>query len=189
MTATGVIRVGKIVGCHGLKGEMKIRPNSEEADWADNAKKLGVQLGKAEAKWLTVASVRFQGPLVVVRFNELIDRTAAEPYIGAIIFAESDVLVEPETTADEYWADDIIGLTVIDEQTKRRRGVVKDLLSSSGSDYLEIQIDDVSETVVVPFINKFFPTVDLAAKTVSVDLLGDFLSAPAEPVTDATLGE
>src|SRR5690606_32866787 len=89
----------------------------------------------------------------------------------------------PAPAEGEYWADDLIGLTVVDVQTGRKRGVIKDLLVSGGSDFLEVQLEDSTETVVIPFIEQFFPTVDLENGTVTVDLLSDFFSTAKEPVT------
>jgi 16S rRNA processing protein RimM len=101
--------------------------------------------------------------------------------VGSLLYAHSESLPQPEE--DEYWVDDLIALDVVDLQTNRKRGTVKDLLSSGGQDFLEIQLEDSSHTVVIPFISKFFPTVDVANKTISVDLLSDFLSMANEPVT------
>lgn len=180
--SSSTVRIGKIVGCHGLRGELKVRPASDEADWAETAESLILKHPKTGQEIrATVDSTRYQGPLVLVRFQEYPDRTAAEPLIGSTLYADMDALPPPDE--DEYWADDLIGLTVVDHQTGRTRGTVKDLLSSAGSDFLEIQIEGSSETVVVPFINHFFPHVDLEKGTVTVDLLGDFLGEPNLPVT------
>jgi 16S rRNA processing protein RimM len=187
------VRIGKIVGCHGLRGELKVRPASEDATWADSIKEISLTLPKTAARpastdiTATVESVRFQGPLVVIRLREYPDRTAAEPLVGALLYTNFADLSSPQE--DEYWADDLIGLSVIDVQTGRTRGVVKDLLSSAGSDFLEIQLEDSTETAVIPFINQFFPTVDLEKRTIAVDLLGDFLAIHTEPVTVDRLKE
>jgi 16S rRNA processing protein RimM len=117
----------------------------------------------------------------VLHFTGLDDRNQVEPLVGSLLYAHSESLPQPEE--DEYWVDDLIALDVVDLQTNRKRGTVKDLLSSGGQDFLEIQLEDSSHTVVIPFISKFFPTVDVANKTISVDLLSDFLSMANEPVT------
>lgn len=177
-----LVRIGKIIGCHGLRGELKVRPASEDAEWAESIKTLVLQNPKnAEKMQVTVVSTRFQGPLVVIKLREYADRTAAEALIGFTLYTDSAILSPP--VDGEFWVDDLIGLTVIDAKTGRKRGVVKDLLSSTGSDFLEIQIDESPQTVVIPFIDQFFPTVDTANRTITVDLLSDFLSMHSEPVT------
>lgn len=177
-----LVRIGKIVGCHGVRGDVKIRPASEDAAWARPGLKLTLKHHKTgEHKHFTIKTARVQGPLIIAGFDGIPDRNAIEPLVGSTLFAHLDDLPEPEE--GEFWVDDLIGLTVVDAQNGRKRGVVKDLLSSSGTDFLEIQIEDSEETAVIPFIEKFFPTVDLEARTVSIDLLSDFLSMANDPVT------
>lgn len=177
-----LVRIGKIVGCHGVRGDVKIRPASDHADWAEPGLKITLKHHKTgEHKHFKIKTARIQGPLVIAGFEDIPDRNAVEPLVGSTLFAHLDDLPNPE--AGEFWVDDLIGLTVVDAENGRKRGVVKDLLSSSGTDFLEIQLEDSVETVVIPFIEKFFPTVDLEAKTVSIDLLSDFLSMSQAPVT------
>lgn len=177
-----LVRIGKIVGCHGVRGDVKIRPASEDASWAEPGQKIILKHGKTgEHQHFTIKTARDQGPLIIVGFEGVPNRTAIEPLIGSTLFADIADLAEPDE--GEFWVDDLIGLSVIDAQNARKRGVVKDLLSSSGTDFLEIQIEDSGQTVVIPFIDKFFPEVDLEKGTVSIDLLSDFLSMSTGPVT------
>jgi 16S rRNA processing protein RimM len=176
------VRIGKIVGCHGIRGELKVRPASEDSAWADSLKAVLLKKkGEATEKHLNIRSMRRHGPHVLLTLEGFADRTLAEPLLGSDLFANVADLPEPEE--DEYWADDLIGLAVVDAETGRKRGVVKDLLSSSGSEFLEIKLEDAHETVVIPFIHRFFPDVDLNAKTITIDLLNEFLSLSNEPVT------
>lgn len=179
---TNHVRIGKIVGCHGVRGDVKVRPASDDAEWAETVRQLLLKNPKTgEEKSVTIQTIRHQGPLVIIRLEGLDNRTAVEPLVGATLYADVSALPKPDE--DEFWVDDLIGLTVIDVETGRVRGKVKDLLSSAGSDFLEIQLGDSEQTVVIPFINKFFPEVSLSNGTVSIDLLSDFLSLSNEPVT------
>lgn len=176
------IRIGKIIGFHGVRGDVKVRPTSEEADWAAVGNTLQIQNSKGnDVRSVTIQHFRRQGPLIILHFKEYENRTLVEPFLGFTVYTEQAGLPEPED--GEYWVDDMIGLAVIDSETGRIRGKVKDLLSSSGSDFLEIQIDDSNETVVIPFNDHFFPIVNIEAGTVTMDLLSDFLSLSASPVT------
>lgn len=181
------VRIGKIVGFHGVRGEVKVRPASDDAAWAESLKRVFVKnpKGNDPGKLMHIAGIRPHGPNFLMLFDGFGNRTLVESMLGAELFADLSELPPPEE--GEYWADDLIGLTVVDKETGRKRGVVKDLLSSGGSDFLEIQLEESPETVVIPFIDRFFPEVSLEAKTVSVDLLTDFLNA--EPVTTNRIEE
>lgn len=176
------VRIGKIVGCHGVRGDVKIRPTSEDAEWADEIRQVLLKNPKSGMEQsVTVQGIRHQGPLVILHFEGMDNRNLVEPLVGSFLYADVSDLPPPDE--DEFWVDDVIGLAVVDAQTGRQRGRVKDLLSSAGSDFLEIQLEDSEQTVVVPFIDKFFPEVSVENGTVSIDLLSDFLAISNEPVT------
>jgi len=179
------IRIGKIVGCHGIRGDLKLRPASD-ADWVGNLREITLHQGKNSQPHKIKKSWK-HGNLVLVHLEGVDTRNAAELLIDATVFASREDLPEPDE--GEFWADDLIGLKVVDAQTGRQRGVVKDLLSSSGQDYLEIQLDDSKETAIIPFQDHFFPEVDVEGGQVTIDLLGDFLSETTAPVTSERLEE
>lgn len=182
------VRIGKIVGFHGVRGEVKVRPASEDADWADSLERVSVRkAGDKTGKLLNITAMRRHGTNVLMTFEGYGNRNLVEPLLGSELYADIEDLPEPEE--GEYWADDLIGLSVVDAQTGRVRGTVKDLLSSGGSDFLEIQLEEARETVVIPFINRFFPEVNLEARTVSIDLLSEFLALSNEPVTQDRMVE
>jgi 16S rRNA processing protein RimM len=177
------VRVGKIVGCHGVRGDVKLRPSSEEADWAMAGVTVYLKDKVGLERPLTIQNIRQQGPLLILHFKELENRTQAEPFVGSALFAAVADLKPPKE--GEYWVDDLIGLSVLDAETSRVRGKVKDILSSGGTDFLEIQLEGSTETAVIPFNEHFFPTVDIENKTITVDLLSDFLDP--KPVSDSHL--
>ncbi len=174
------VRIGKIVGCHGVRGDLKVRPASD-SDWVGVLKEVALQHGKAAPQVLKIKKTWKHGPLILMHLEGIDSRNAAEPLIGALLFADRDALPAPDE--DEFWADDLIGLNVLDTETNRKRGVVKDLLSSGGQDYLEIQLEESDQTVVIPFLERFFPIVDLEAGHITIDLLSDFLTMSTAPVT------
>ncbi|HEY9744962.1 MAG TPA: ribosome maturation factor RimM [Oculatellaceae cyanobacterium] len=176
------VRVGKIVGCHGVRGDVKVRPTSREAEWAVAGATLSLRDEKSGRELsATVQSARHHGNLVILHVQGLENRTEAETWIGSTLYASLSDLSPPGE--DEYWVDDLIGLSVLDAETGRIRGTVKDVLSSTGTEFLEITLEESSETVVIPFNRHFFPVVDLENKTVTIDLLSDFLSIASKPVT------
>jgi 16S rRNA processing protein RimM len=179
--STEEVRIGKIVGCHGVRGDLKIRPASD-SDWVGALRETTLKQGKShDGQLYKIKKAWNHGPLVLMHLEGVDSRNAAEPLVGSILYANRDQL--PAPSEDEFWADDVIGLDVIDAETGRKRGMIKDLLSSGGQDYLEIQLEDNGQTVVIPFLNHFFPEVDLEKKQVTIDLLSDFLAMSSEPVT------
>jgi 16S rRNA processing protein RimM len=198
---TEQVRIGKIVGCHGVRGDLKIRPASD-AQWVGSLREIILHPAKPSspknpaqkvspqkistqeepaAQSYKIRKAWFHGNLVLMHLEGVDTRNDAELLVEATLYARRENL--PEPAEDEFWADDVIGLSVIDAETGRKRGEVKDLLSSSGQDYLEIKLEESNETVIIPFLNHFFPEVDVEKGELKIDLLSDFLSMSTAPVT------
>jgi len=148
------VRIGKIVGCHGIRGDLKVRPASDP-DWVDDLEQVNLQLGNSQAlQTYRIKNAWQHGQLVLVHLEGVDTRNAAELLINATLFAKREDLPAPQE--GQFWVDQLLGLNVIDVQTGRKRGIVKDLLSSSGQDYLEIQLEDSDQTAIVyPNNNNF----------------------------------
>ena len=159
-----IVRIGKITGCQGLKGDLKVRPAQYNPDWAtgkDTLKTVEARL-KDKTLSLTVASVRQLPNLLTLRFEGYPDRTAAEKLLGAELFAAREDLPAPQ--ADEFWVDDLIGLAVYEREGGRHLGHVADILSAGGQDYLEVAplsaTDKKDDFKIIPFVKRFFPVID-----------------------------
>lgn len=155
--ADTLVRIGQIVGFHGLKGDLKVRPTNFPPDWPGQLKELQLVLGKEE-RWLKIKRAEIRDRLVWVRFEGFPDRTSVESFIKATLFARPEDL--PELEDDEQYADDLIGMTVRDLKTQTDIGSVKDLVSAGQQDYLEIQVTAKNDTVIIPYNEHFFPKVD-----------------------------
>ncbi len=168
MTQDKLVRIGKIVGCHGLKGEVKVRPASDDPTWVGAIGEVFLQPG---LKSLPIQRATRKDRMVYLVFQGLSTRNDVEPLVGRELFAPLEVLPEPEE--NEYWVDDMLGLAVMDESGKVL-GTVKDVLSSGGMEYLEIVLSENSKTHLIPFIDHFFPTVDMEKRQVVVANLEGF---------------
>lgn len=176
-----LVRIGKITGCHGLQGHVKVRPAQDKPDWAAGKNRLcGVMAKQGEkALKLVIETAKLRDKLLLLRFEGYPDRTAAEALIGAELYADRDAL--PGPGKDEYWVDDLLGLSVIEQETGVKKGTVSDILSSGGQDFLEVALADSTETKIVPFVPHFFPGVDVANQTITVAGLAGFLEPEGRP--------
>jgi len=168
------LKIGKIVGFHGLKGDAKVRPSDPNADWSDSLKQIFVFDAKTgQAKRLEICNSKHNGPHVLLRFNGYADRTQAEPLMGLELYALATDLPKPD--GDQYYASDLIGLDVYIPEMAEPLGVVNDIVSSTGSDFLEIRVTASNEMILVPFLAHFFPLVDLAEKRITLDMPPGFI--------------
>ena len=114
---------------------------------------------------LTIASSSTSGGKLVVQFESVDDREAAEALRGVRLLLPASarpVLDDP----DDFYDTDLIGLAARSVDGAEL-GPVRDVLHAGGADYLVLDHD--GREVLVPFVRAIVPTVDMAGKVVVVD--------------------
>lgn len=176
------VRVARIGKPHGVRGEVTVElftddPRARFAPGSvlevQTARERGRGEGTAPAgagspqlEHVTVSGSRWNKNVLVARFEEIEDRTAAEAARGLELFAEAADL---ELDDDEWHQDDLLGLTAVDiTRDDARIGTVKALIQGVAQDLLEITPDGGGRPVLIPFVEKIVPEVDLDAGVVLV---------------------
>ncbi len=173
-------RVGEIVTFVGLKGIMKVRPDSNSPSiYLDIQNVLLKPVNKdVKGKTLepiqaTVKDVRVVKNFLQIQLNGYDSRTAVEKFRGVDIFTvKSDLR---DLGENEWWVNDLIGLEVYTSAGKLV-GTVCDAPGEHG-EFLEIKkaANTNEETVIVSFVKELFPIVDIKARRIEVvDLPGLF---------------
>src|SRR3954451_19569757 len=99
------VTIGRITSAHGLKGEVRIDPDTDFPD--RYARGASVWLGD---KPLTVQASRWDLKALLVKFEGIDDRDAAEGLIGSPLSAEA----RPDLADNSFYQHDIIGMTSVD---------------------------------------------------------------------------
>ena len=158
------LAVGRIARPHGVQGELVVEVRTDEpAERFAVGSTLDVQLRSGERSTLTVAAARPIGARLLVRFESITGRDAAESLRGALLTVDSASL-PPPADPDEFYDHQIEGLSaqLADGTTI---GVVSEVLHGPGGELLVIVREDDRAEVLVPFVRDIVPTVDLAAGT------------------------
>jgi 16S rRNA processing protein RimM len=160
--------VGRIGKAHGLRGDVTINVRTDEPDrrFAPGSV-LDVEAPSGSAttlRTLTVASARWHSSVLLVRFEEIPDRNAAEAARGIVLHASVPADATPDDP-DEFYDHQLIGLTAynLDGVTI---GEVTGLVHGA-QDLLEIRATDGRATLV-PFVKALVPEVDPVARRVVV---------------------
>ena len=165
------IVVGKVVGAHGVKGEVKLTLSIDDPAFLRTTKTLYIE-GR-QRKPLTVRSVRFHQNMALIAFESTPDRTAAESLRGRELSVPFDQL--PVLEEDEFYVAQIIGLNVITEDGEAL-GKVVDVMFTGANEVYVVKGDKYGE-VLIPALVSVIGTVDLEAGTMTVTLpeglLGD----------------
>jgi 16S rRNA processing protein RimM len=157
MAKTVEVVVGLIGRAHGIRGDVTIDVRTDEPE-----RRFAVgQTLRAEdgLRTFTVASARDHSGRLLVHFEQLPDRTAAEAARGIVLVADVDPAERPEDE-EEFYDRQLIGLEVraVDGA---HVGTVTDVLHLPLQDTLEVDTDDGVR--LIPFVSAVVPRVDLTA--------------------------
>jgi 16S rRNA processing protein RimM len=170
-----VARVGR---AHGIRGEVtvELRTDAPGERFVRGAR-LHVTGGHtlAGVEAVTVASARDNNGTLLLGFEEVADRTAAEALRGALL--EADVPDDPGEP-DAWYDHQLVGLRVVDPAGAPLGDVVA-VEHPPAQDLLVVRRPD-GETRLVPFVAALVPTVDVQGGVVVVDAPPGLLDDPAE---------
>jgi len=170
--------VGRVGRAHGLRGEVlvDVRTDSPELRLAPGAV---LATDPADAGPLTIGTGRVHSGRLLLHFDGVADRTAAEALRGVLLLAEVDPDVLPDDE-DEWYDHQLVGLDAVLADGELL-GHVREVLHLPGHDVLAVTRPDGIE-VLVPFVTEIVPDVDVAANRLVVTPPPGLL----EPLTQET---
>ncbi len=147
-----LIIIGKITGAHGVRGELKVYPLTDDPRRFLKLKECytcGQNFEKSEA--VACASARLDRGNVLVRFEGVADRDRAELLRGRFIAVTRDNAVK--LRKDSYFITDLKGLKVIDDD-RGEVGIVIDCFETGPQFTLEIRRDK-KKNLMIPFVKAY----------------------------------
>lgn len=166
MNKAARICVAKIGAAHGVRGEVRLWPFTEDPLAVLHYSPL---TSKDGARQFEVARARAAKDHLVASLKGVTDRDAAERLNGIELYIARDAL--PDTDEGEYYHADLIGLAAIDPQGIAI-GTVTAIHNFGAGDIIEIAPKS-GPSLLLPFTNAVVPTVDLAAGHVVIELPGE----------------
>ena len=156
------LEVGKIVSTHGLKGEVKVVP------WCDSAEFLcefdELYLDSNGATKIQVLSAKVHKNIVLMRIEAIDSIEKAELLRENILFMNRDDVELPE---GEHFIQDILGLNVIDIDTNNCYGKVTDVLKTGANDVYQVTNDD-GKDFLIPVIEDVICEMDIDNKLMKI---------------------
>lgn len=158
--------IGRVAKVHGLRGELAVdvRTDSPEQRFAVGST-LDATLRAGEVRHLTVSAARNHSGRLLVRFDGVDDRTAAEELRGALLIADTGSL-PPTEDPEEFYDHELEGLAVV-ALDGEHVGTIREVLHGPGGELLAV--DTNLGEVLIPFVHAIVPTVDLAGRRVVID--------------------
>ena len=155
------VAVGRATRAHGVHGEVSVLSLTDVAErFAAGSR---VFAGEDGTRPLTVRSSRPHRDRVLVRFEEIPDRTAAEALSGTYLFVPADS--SPELPEGEFWPHQILGAEVRTE-SGRPLGTIAEIVRTQANDVWVTKGEDGE--ALIPALRDLVVSVDLSAGRVVV---------------------
>jgi 16S rRNA processing protein RimM len=151
--------VGRVTRAHGINGEVSVLILSEVEDrFAE-----GAQMFLEDGRRLTVAGARPHRSHLLVKFEEIPDRTAAETLHQRYLFVDRATV--PPAPEGSFWPHELEGCGVVTEGG-RSLGVIREVVHGEANDIWVT--GSTEDEVLVPALKDVIVSVDVAAKRVVV---------------------
>ena len=161
-----MLQVGVITQTHGIRGEVKVFPTTDDAARFKKLKKVTLDNGK-ERRELEIASVKFFKNLVILKFKGIDNINDVEKYKKAPLYVTREDAVP--LGENEYFIADLIGLKVVSDEGENL-GVLDDVLQTGPNDVYVVKCDN-GEEILVPAIKDCVKNVDIEGKEITLHLL------------------
>lgn len=168
----GYMAVGRVVGIHGLNGELRVELHTDFPERF--APGVTLFLGEALSP-RNIEGAREHRGMILLALEGVVDRDAAENLRNEWLFIpEGDAMELPE---GEYWVHEIIGLAVVDE-SGAPVGQVNDVMQTGANDvYIITPAGELNrgKELLIPATAEVVQRVDLESQTMTIRLIPGLL--------------
>ncbi|BCZ48053.1 ribosome maturation factor RimM [Clostridium gelidum] len=158
-----LFKIGQIINTHGIKGEVKVYPLTEDINKFKRLKT--VLVGGVEKN---ILGVKFQKDRVILKIEGIDSMNDAETYKEKYI--EISIDKEPELPPDTYYVSDLKQCTVYDTGEKEI-GRVFDVISTPNNDVYWIQ---QPKEVLIPVLRDIVLSIDINLKKIIIKPVGQW---------------
>lgn len=165
-----LLKVGVITSTHGVRGEVKVFPTTDDPRRFKRLKEVIMDTGK-EHVTLQIEGVKFFKQFVILKFQGIDNINDVEKYRSSSLYVTRKNAVR--LSRDEYFIADLIGLKVIGEDGEPA-GVLKDVMETGANDVYVIEMNDGRE-LLLPAIKQCILKVDIEEGWMQIHILDGLL--------------
>ena len=165
-----LLQVGIITSTHGVRGEVKVYPTTDDVKRFKKLKDIILDTGK-EKMPLEIEGVKFFKQMVILKFKGLDNMNDVEKFRQKSLYVTRANAVR--LRKDEYFIADLIGIKVYDEEDKEL-GELEDVMVTGANDVYVIKMTDGRE-LLLPAIKQCILEVDVPEGRMKVHVLEGLL--------------
>lgn len=169
MGKEGFLLIGKIVGVHGVRGNVKVYSYAESISTFKAGSSILLIDSEGFEKNFVIESVKPHKNIILLSLDGIYSRALALPLTGAKVFTEKFKL--PEIDENEYYWFDIIGLSVFTLKGEFL-GIVESIMTTGSNDVYVVKNSDNLEKseLLIPALESVVLKINLEHKKMIVDL-------------------
>ena len=162
--------IGQIVNTFGIKGQVKVKPFTDDLERFEELKSVLVEKGK-ELIEMQIEEVKYQQTVVLLKLKGIEDMNMAEKLKGCYLkIKREDARKLPN---DTYFIADLIGLNVYTEDGILL-GKVDDIYNNKSNDIYVIK-DELGKQILLPAIKDVIKHIDIENEKITVHLLNGLI--------------
>ena len=163
-------QVGIISSTHGVRGEVKVFPTTDDVKRFKKLKQVILDTGREELL-LQIQGVKFFKQFAIVKFKDYDSINDIEKYRGKSLYVERADAVSLKK--DEYFIADLMGCKVEDEDGNSL-GILKDVMETGANDVYIVTTPDGKE-LLFPAIKECIREVDVKNERIVVHIMPGLL--------------
>lgn len=158
--------VGQIVNTFGIKGQLKVKPFTDDMERFEELKTVYI-CKKNEMKKVEIEDVKYNKQCILLKVKGIEDLTEAEKYKG--LFLKIDRKDAKKLPKDTYFIADILGLEVYTDEGELL-GKVDDIFPTGANDVYVVK-NELGKQILLPSIPEVIKEIDLEKGKVIVHLI------------------
>lgn len=160
------LQVGVIASTHGVRGEVKVFPTTDDAERFKSLKKVYLDTGREQIP-LEIQNVKFFKQFAILKFKGIDNINDIEKYKGKSLMIDREEAVPLEE--DEYYIADILGMDVYTEDGELF-GRLRDVMETGANDVYILDTKEHGE-VLIPAIRECILDVDIRERRMQIHLM------------------
>ncbi len=161
----GCFNMGKIVNTHGVRGEVKVYPYSDDLEKFEDFEYFYIE-GEGKKKY-EIESTRVHKNMVLVKFKGYEDINKVLNLLNKNVYMERK---DVEDDSVGHYIVDLVGCEIFDDQGAFI-GHLKDVLQTSAQDLYEIKKVSDGKVFYLPVVDEFVKNIDIKNKKIIVHLI------------------
>lgn len=164
------IYIGRVANSHGVRGEMKVFPTTDDPMRFKKLKKVTLEDPKGHDRDYKVLSAKIGVKFVIMKLEGIDD-------MDTVLNLKQSIVKVPRKEAlplkkDEFYVQDLVGLDVFEED--EQIGLVKDVMFTGANDVYVIEMTDGRE-LLLPNIKACVLNVSLRKNRIDVHVMPGLL--------------